>query len=113
MGHNVVIPLVPGFQPLDVVGPHEVFAGANDQLRPAHETHDAAYRVVLVAAQSGAVVGESGLALTATQALPEQGPIGTLIMPGGSGCRRAVSDSVFIDWVRRGAHPAGRGARGR
>lgn len=106
--HNVVIPLVPGFQPLDVVGPHEVFANANDQLRAADETHDAAYRVVLVAARPGAVVGESGLALTATQALPEQGPIGTLIMPGGSGCRRAVNNTVFIDWLRRAATRADR-----
>jgi transcriptional regulator GlxA family with amidase domain len=85
-----------------------VFANANDQLHLFDSTNGAAYRVVLVAAEPGSVVGESGLALTATEQLPERGQIGTLIMPGGSGCRGAVNDGVFIQWLRRAAIRANR-----
>ena len=100
--HDVVIPLVPGFQPLDVAGPHEVFASAT-ALRP-----DAGYRVRLVARTAGPVVGESGLAMVATEALPTRGSIGTLLMPGGSGCREAADDEVFVDWLRSAERRAGR-----
>lgn len=79
--HEVVIPLVPGVQPLDVVGPHEVFATATVLLAEAAATvgvrfqaADLGYRARLVATQTGPVVGESGLALVATEPLPTSGP---------------------------------------
>ncbi len=105
--HEVIIPLVPGFQPLDVVGPHEVFVSANQALRDRTKICDPAYGVTLVAAEQGPVVGESGLTLTATAPLPDAS-IGTLIVPGGSGCRRAVKSARFIEWLRRAATRAER-----
>ena len=92
--HEVVIPLVPGFQPLDVAGPHEVFAAAT-ALRSG-----SGYRVRLVAAQAGPVVGESGLAMVATEPFPTSGRIDTLLVPGGSGCREAADDEGFVGWLR-------------
>ena len=92
--HEIVIPLVPGFQPLDVAGPHEVFAAAT-MLRP-----DQGYRVRLVASRAAAVVGESGLAIVATDPLPDSGPIDTLLVPGGSGAREAADDERFVRWLR-------------
>ena len=68
--HEVIIPLVPGFQPLDVIGPHEVFVSADQALRDRAKIRDRAYGVTLVAAEQGPVVGESGLTLTATAPLP-------------------------------------------
>jgi transcriptional regulator GlxA family with amidase domain len=106
--HEVAIPLVPGVQPLDVVGPHEVFATATALLAEAaaaagRPTQDVGYRVRLVAARPGPVVGQSGLALVATEPFPTSGPIGTLLVPGGSGVRAAADDPVLVAWLREAA----------
>ena len=65
---TVVIPLFEGFQPLDAIGPHEVFAGANQAMdhldRPGPR-----YTVHLAADAPGPVVSESGLRLEAAIAL--------------------------------------------
>lgn len=102
--HDVLIPLVPGHQPLDVVGPHEVLALATAALDGA-----GGYRVRLAARAPGPVAGDSGLALHATDVLPDTGPIGTLVMPGGLGVRRvARTDPAFVAWLRRAATRAER-----
>lgn len=111
--HEIVIPLVPGLQPLDVVGPHEVFATATALLAQAaaaagRPTDDVGYRVRLVAAQAGPVVGESGLALVAAEPFPTSGPIGTLLVPGGSGVREAAADPALVGWLREAAQRSGR-----
>ena len=59
--HRITIIVFPGVQPLDVVGPHEVFAGANQVLGAT------AYDVRVQATTAGAVKGESGLALIAEE----------------------------------------------
>ena len=53
-----------GVQPLDIAGPHEVFAGANEAL--AHMSPAAPrYRLQVVSVDGGEVVAESGLRLGA------------------------------------------------
>lgn len=102
--HDVLIPLVPGFQPIDVVGPHEVLFAAT-------VLHGAGggYAIRLAAAEPGPVAADSGLALTATERLPEHGPIGTLLVPGGFGVRDvATGDPAFVEWLRRAAPRAQR-----
>lgn len=105
--HDVLIPLIPGYQPLDVVGPHEVFALATFMLR--REGTGGGYSVRLAAATPGPVPADSGLDLTATESLPLRGPIGTLLVPGGFGMRRAPRDQPeFVAWLRRAATRAER-----
>lgn len=102
--HDVLIPLVAGYQPLDVVGPHEVLA-----LATALHGAGGGYRVRLASAVPGPVAADSGLALCATDVLPESGAIGTLLMPGGFGVRRvARTDPGFVAWLRRAATRAQR-----
>lgn len=97
--HEVLIPLVPGYQPLDVVGPYEVFALATAALGERD-----GYQVRLAAAAPGPVPTDSGLALYATWTLPVTGSIGTLLVPGGLGVRRvARTDPKFIAWLRAAA----------
>lgn len=72
--HRVVLPLFEGYQPLDVTGPHEVLRAVTGRVEPGYE-------VTLVAREAGPVAAESGLRLVATGALPESGPIGTLLVP--------------------------------
>ena len=92
---------------LDVTGPHAVFSCATTLLTQADGT--SGYAVQLAAAAPGSVAASSGLALVATEALPEHGQIGTLLIPGGPGMRRASRDApAFIDWLRRAALRADR-----
>ncbi|MET0881174.1 MAG: DJ-1/PfpI family protein, partial [Acidimicrobiales bacterium] len=100
--HRVVVVAFPGFQPLDVVGPHEVFAGANRGLDPAQR-----YEIEIVARRTGPVEGESGLALHAAALRATEG-IGTLLLPGGGGVVAASEDPVLVDWIRQAADGAER-----
>ncbi len=94
----VVILAFEGMQPLDVVGPHEVFHGATRVLRAA--TRPEGYAVTLVSLGGGPVCSESGLELS-TSALPDPGePIDTLVLPGGNGSRAAAAQGELLDWVR-------------
>lgn len=99
--HQVVLPLFEGYQPLDVTGPHEVLCAVAGHVEPG-------YDVTLVAREPGPVAAESGLQITATAALPESGPIGTLLVPGGIGTRAALRDEAFVGWLRRAAARAER-----
>lgn len=108
LARRVVLPLFPGFQPLDVTGPHEVFAGANAVL-DADGLPGPRYRLELVAAVAGPVRGESGLAVHADAALPPPSdPIDTLLVPGGTGVLRAVEEGQLVAWVRAAAPGARR-----
>lgn len=95
-GHQVIIPVYAGIQPLDVVGPFEI-------LRSTAGLPERPYDVTLVAREPGPVVAESGLQLVATTGLPESGPIGTLLVPGGAGTRAALQDEALVAWLRRAA----------
>jgi transcriptional regulator GlxA family with amidase domain len=105
--HDVLVPLITGYQPLDVAGPHEVLAVTTALL--TRDGGSGGYAVRLAAAEPGPVAGDSGLSLVATEALPEHGPIGTLLVPGGLGVRRAGRDAPgFVGWLRRAAPRAER-----
>jgi transcriptional regulator GlxA family with amidase domain len=95
---HVVIVVFDGVQPLDAVGPHEVFAGAG---RAAASVGRAGgYRVTLASSGGGTVHGESGLRL-ATEPLPDDGErIDTLVLTGGSGASAAAADDALVAWIR-------------
>jgi transcriptional regulator GlxA family with amidase domain len=100
MPRDVVIVIFDGVQPLDAVGPHEVFVGANEFERAAGRA--APYRVAVAASSPGPVRAASGLGLFADSPLPP-GPIDTLLVAGGDGARRAQHDGALLDWLRRSA----------
>jgi transcriptional regulator GlxA family with amidase domain len=105
--HRVVIALYEGIQPLDVTGPHEVLMGATDLLSRTRPEADR-YAVSLVAEVPGPVRSTSGMALLADGPLPETGPIGTLLVPGGYGTRSLVPGSPYVEWLGRAADRASR-----
>jgi transcriptional regulator GlxA family with amidase domain len=104
--HEVLVPLFDGVQPLDVVGPHEVLAGAGQLLE--HRGCGSGYRVTLAAERPGPVRGLSGLQLVADVPLPESGPIGTLLVPGGETATGMSATDPFVGWLRRAAGRAER-----
>jgi transcriptional regulator GlxA family with amidase domain len=94
----VVLVAFDGVQPLDVVGPHEVFANAGDRARSLGRR--AGYRVRVASVRGGPVRTESGLEL-GTMPLPGPGePIDTLVVAGGAGSTAASADPDLIAFVR-------------
>jgi len=94
----VVIVAYPGVQSLDLVGPLEVFHGAD---RVATELgRPGGYDVAVVSNTGPTVTTGSGLTL-ATAPLPAATTrVDTLVLPGGDGARHARCDEVLISWIR-------------
>jgi transcriptional regulator GlxA family with amidase domain len=96
---RIVILAFPGFQPLDVIGPAEVFAGA-DQLAGG-----GAYTVEVVAKTLRPLTNRSsGYGLVPkTTTSNVRGPIDTLVVAGGIGVAAAQEDRALIRWIRSAA----------
>jgi len=92
---RIVIVCFPGIQPLDVTGPHEVFAGANTAL-DAVGIEAPRYELMLCAAEPGVVTSDSGLGMVAPHAIPTTGTIDTLLVPGGYGVHPVRRDPELL-----------------
>jgi transcriptional regulator GlxA family with amidase domain len=89
----------PDVQMLDVAGPVEVFATAND-LAAKKRRGPCPYSIRVIAPQELRIQATSGLAF-ATEPLPEPAsPLDTLIVAGGQGVMRAAEDAALVDWLR-------------
>jgi transcriptional regulator GlxA family with amidase domain len=96
---RIVILVYPGVQSLDVTGPLEVFAGAQ-QLIERTASADRGYEVLTVSRDGEPLRTSSGLTITpdfSLMAAPRR--IDTLIVPGGAGRKRAVAEETLIDWL--------------
>ncbi len=93
---RVVIVVFPGVQPIDVIGPAEVFHTAA-QLDPP------GYSVELVATEAEPV-RSSTVGLTVDRTIAGcRGPIDTLVVAGGTGVRDATQDERLVSWLRGAA----------
>jgi transcriptional regulator GlxA family with amidase domain len=92
-------------QLLDVAGPLQVFATANDLTRAAE--HPCPYEPIVVA-DGLLAMSSAGLGL-ATKPLPKpQLPLDTLIVAGGFGVYPACADGALIGWIKARAGSARR-----
>jgi transcriptional regulator GlxA family with amidase domain len=83
-------------QMLDVTGPLQVFATANEIVGGAGPAYD----IHVVSQAGGAVASSSGVGLM-TEPLPLSATgADTLIVAGGPGVEAAAADPVLVDWVR-------------
>jgi transcriptional regulator GlxA family with amidase domain len=90
---RVVIVIFPGVQPLDAIGPAEVFG-------TAARIHPAGYTVELVATNPG-TVRSTTVRLGVDRTLAGcRGPIDTLIVAGGTGALKAAEDRRLVGWLR-------------
>jgi transcriptional regulator GlxA family with amidase domain len=83
-----------GAEELDFAGPWEVFT-ASSMLR------DDAGTAVLIAENPGAVRCSKGMRVLPDHTLGDHPPLDVLLVPGGQGTRREVSNPVLIEWIRR------------
>jgi transcriptional regulator GlxA family with amidase domain len=98
---RIVFVIFSGFQPLDLVGPHDVFQCADGL--------SGSYGCQVVAPRPGPVQSSSGLMMYAEHGVAglDPGGIDTLIVAGGTGVDQACRDPALVDWIAG----AGAGAR--
>jgi len=95
---RIVILAFAGVQPLDVVGPAEVFSGASNV------AGGDAYSVEVVAPSAEPIATTGGYRLApAGEVSGCRGAIDTLIAAGGFGTARAEEDAELVTWIRRAA----------
>ncbi|MHB0770121.1 GlxA family transcriptional regulator [Bradyrhizobium sp. 5.13L] len=96
----------PAVQLLDVTGPLQVFATANEQVVQAGGT--APYVLRVVAKDRSCVAASSGLEVV-TDALPHSAAaLDTLVVAGGPGVDLAATDPALLAWLRRRVRKARR-----
>lgn len=88
----------PGVQLLDVTGPLQVFASANDFMAKAGEARP--YAIRLVAPIGRSIYASAGVALVADPLPLVETSVDTLIVAGGDGVDTASVDAVLLDWLR-------------
>jgi len=81
-----------GAEELDFVGPWEVFT-VSAMLRDQGDT------AVLIAQQPGPVRCSKGMEVLPHRTFDDSPPLDVLLVPGGMGTRREVSNPVLIDWI--------------
>jgi len=96
---RIAIVAYPGVQSLDVVGPLEVFAGANTLIEATGRS-DAGYRIQVLSAGGDPLRTSSGLTLLPDGRLDEGSKrLDTLVVAGGPGAHDACADRALIDWI--------------
>lgn len=105
---QVAILAYPGVQSLDITGPLEVFAGAQQLI--AAESRDArGYEIRIISRDGTPLSTSSGMQIVPHGDLSEAPqPLDTLIVAGGARCEQAAADATLIAWL---AHNAGTARR--
>jgi transcriptional regulator GlxA family with amidase domain len=102
MNHNhprtgpltITVLVFPGVRLLDVTGPIEVFASANE--------FGGRYRVRVVSEDGAAVITSAGTRIGADLAVDDvREPYDVLVVPGGPEWETAIKDDTLLDAVRR------------
>jgi transcriptional regulator GlxA family with amidase domain len=88
----------PAVQMLDVTGPLQVFACANDFVAEAGGRPPYALRVV--AKGGGGVTASAGLGIAAAPLPAADAVLDTLLVAGGPGVDAAAADPELVDWLR-------------
>ncbi|MFI5683079.1 GlxA family transcriptional regulator [Streptomyces sp. NPDC051636] len=96
---RVVVVVYAGALALDITGPIEVLDTANRLLAPSATP----YRIDFVSADAPLVRMSSGVIVEASPLEAGQGPIDTLLVPGGWSLRDALRDRALVSWIGRAA----------
>jgi transcriptional regulator GlxA family with amidase domain len=96
----------PAVQLLDVTGPVQVFATANDFIEVAGGARP--YEVRVVAQGGENVTASSGVTLAAAPLTKPGEVLHTLLVAGGEGVDAAIENPLLVEWVRQRAAQARR-----
>jgi transcriptional regulator GlxA family with amidase domain len=95
---SVIIAAFDGMQPLDAIGPHEVFAGATAVLAGRKRNADG-YDLSMVSTRGTPITTESGLQIVTAPLPSSRTKIDTLLIPGGEGSQAARYDQPLVRWI--------------
>ncbi len=96
----------PGAQILDITGPLEMFAAANEIAANASSPEAKQYHTRILARETGPFETTSGMKLVADGSfLEDQGLIDMLMVSGGDGTREALGDQALIAFIRSNGAP--------
>jgi transcriptional regulator GlxA family with amidase domain len=104
---SVVLVGFAGVQALDLVGPFDVFSGANVYLAGQGRSEDG-YEVTIASIDGRAVSTGTGLEIVAHPLPDPERPIDTVVVPGGFGTEAARADADLIGWIQAAAPNARR-----
>jgi transcriptional regulator GlxA family with amidase domain len=94
---SVVIVAFPDVQPIDVIGPAEVFS-------EAAAITDGAYLIDVVSTDAEPIPTRGGYSIAPSKRLAEVGlPVDTVIVAGGPGVGTAERDERLVAWITRAA----------
>ncbi len=99
---SIGVLVLPGAQPLEVVGPYEVFCVADHLARQPDWGGAPAFRPVLVAARAGAVECRYGLVLQAQAVIDDGTLFDAIVVPGGA-ISQSLGDAHLHRWIERHA----------
>jgi transcriptional regulator GlxA family with amidase domain len=88
-----------GVTALDLVGPADAFAIANEVWQALYGG-PAPYRITLLGLSGRKFVAESGLSFEAHTPLDDAPSLDTLIVPGGSGLREPDANARLVAWLQ-------------
>jgi transcriptional regulator GlxA family with amidase domain len=92
MANTIGILLLAGVEEMDFVGPWEVFTSAIDGLREE--------RVLTVAERVEPILREKGMRVIPDFSYREAPALDVVLVPGGSGARREITNPATVDWLR-------------
>jgi transcriptional regulator GlxA family with amidase domain len=99
-GARIIETLVfPSVQLLDVTGPIQVFASANDFAAEAGTPRP--YELRIVSQDTDIVTASAGVGLAAVPLPPIGSQVDTLLIAGGHGVKAASEDVSLVDWIRQ------------
>ncbi len=100
MSRRVVFVVFPDLQLLDLTGPFEVLASANQLL--LGRAGEPGYESEIVSRGGGVVRSSSGFPVTCHSSIRNcTGAIDTLVVVGGPGSQAASADADLIDWLKQ------------
>ena len=83
---------------LDFCGPFEVFASATAAGESPRDERRL-FRVLTIAEENRIVRARGGLLIQPHHTIPDHPPLDILVVPGGYGTRRELSNPVVLDWI--------------
>jgi transcriptional regulator GlxA family with amidase domain len=99
---RVGIVIFPEVEVLDFCGPFEVFSVTRlNEVKRREEPSP--FEVLLLAESSEPIVTTGGMSVSPHRTLRNCPPFDVLLIPGGWGTRREMSNSCLLDWVKRRA----------
>lgn len=109
LGRKVVVLAFPGVKLLDVAGPCEVFAEANQVLERETGSRSHGYEVEVVSTAAGPIPTSSGVYLLAARGFDAcREPLDTLLIAGGPGVHAAARLPELAEWLHAAAGQARR-----